>query len=89
MNFWEAYQEMKKDKWVLVTKVNKKYKINSCGVIIDETGTSVYPLTVCFVESEFSIEKKQITITESQFDEACKKYDFYSHHSKLKKELGF
>ena len=101
VNFIEAVNSGKRFK----TACNNNrfiYKINSVGNLVHLSVDGCTWLDANssksrdFINSQFELEEKTITITEREFDKACEKYyfnnsDFNSETfaAVLKKELGF
>ena len=67
------------------------YMEKSFGVLTNTNGCKVYP-SVGFINAEFELEQKSITITEDEFDRAWESVFGFSNvrdKTDVKKELGF
>ena len=63
-------------------------EVKNHQLVQDLMGDELHVEIASIINSQFELEEKTITITESEFDEAWHKFDGYLV-DKLKKELGF
>jgi hypothetical protein len=97
VNFLEAVNSGKRFKVVnsLFYRADLWYEVDkSKHLIYSDSGEKLQSLasSVDFINSQFELEEKQITITESQMDDAIERvYSSDAHLSfiSLKRELGF
>jgi len=64
------------------------FVVRNNRVFDEEEGLTIAP-TIDFINSDFKLEEKSITITESEFDEVFKNHTGLSTKEYFKKNLGF